>query len=117
MPPVTSPGDAPRLVLHIEEDRLEEALIVGDGGVVVFAQASSIIDAVTVLLGVYYLGHLAYPRVYSQALGFLQHYMLGDPFVGPKSSKYRYRIVIRLLFDFFDIGYRTPQFMNLTSIV
>ena len=80
--PATTPGKAPYLVLHIEGDHLKEAFVVGDDGVVIFTQAKNVLDAAIVLLAVYYLAHLSYPRVYSQALGFLQHFLIGEPYTG-----------------------------------
>ncbi|XP_035287136.1 E3 ubiquitin-protein ligase TRIM33-like isoform X1 [Anguilla anguilla] len=92
-----SPGDLqlnsrethpPRLVLHVTDDSLLDAFIVGDT-VIARAQANTVLDAVVTLLATYYTFHLQYPRIYSQALGFLQHHLLGDMYIGPKSNRFR----------------------------
>ncbi|KAJ8335164.1 hypothetical protein SKAU_G00408030 [Synaphobranchus kaupii] len=92
-----SPGDLqlescemepPRLVLHVTDDSLLDAFVVGDT-VTACAQADTVLEAVVTLLGAYYTFHLQYPRIYSQALGFLQHHLLGHTYIGPRSNRFK----------------------------
>ncbi|XP_061111986.1 uncharacterized protein LOC133137663 [Conger conger] len=80
--------DPPRLVLHVTDGRLLDSFIVGDA-MTARAQANTVLEAVITLLGTYYTFHLQYPRIYSQALGFLQQRMLGDTYMGPKSNGFK----------------------------
>lgn len=40
------------------------------------------------LMASYYAFDLEYPKIYSQALGFFQQFMIGDKFCGKMSSRY-----------------------------
>jgi hypothetical protein len=71
----------------MSEQQLDLAKVVADG-TTVETQASDVMQAVTVLLGCYYVFHLTCPKVYSQVLAFLQQYVLKQMYTGKKSAKY-----------------------------
>ncbi|KAK1170639.1 hypothetical protein AOXY_G7549 [Acipenser oxyrinchus oxyrinchus] len=58
----TTRGTAPHLVLFSEDRRLKEAVVVGDS-VTMFCQAETILDAVAVILAVYYVFDFSYPEI------------------------------------------------------
>lgn len=71
----------------MSEQQLDSAKVVADG-TTVDTQTSDVAQAVTVLLGCYYVFDLTYPKVYSQVLAFLQQYVLKQMYTGEKSAKY-----------------------------
>ena len=82
--------EGPKLILFLKgKDQLEMAVIATDN-CRIYCQAENIINSIMILLACYYVFNLDYPRKYSQCLGFLQQYVLGDAFTNEKSLKYRH---------------------------
>ena len=69
-----------------DPQKYEETVVVGDE-VQIYTQAETLLDGLMVLLAVYYVFDLAYPKMYSQLLGILQEYIINEPFTGGKSTK------------------------------
>ena len=83
--------DAPILVLCVKNDAFDMACIKCDS-VVLYTQADNALSGLLVLMAAYYVFDLKYPRCYSQLLGLLQQKVLGEPFTGEKSMKYKHFI-------------------------
>ena len=81
----TDKGSPAHLVVFFQDADIEEVVIVGDS-VRVLAQTKKLEEAVLLLLGVYYVAGLNYPKIYSNVLGLLQQLVIGEAFVGEKSS-------------------------------
>ena len=80
---------APHILVIVENNSLGQAYILGDG-CTIKCETGDFSDALILLLGTYYIFDLAYPRVYSQILGFLQQYVLKDPYNLEKSADYKH---------------------------
>ena len=63
------------LYLSGDPQKYEETVVVGDE-VQIYTQAETLLDGLMVLLAVYYVFDLAYPKMYSQLLGILQEYII-----------------------------------------
>ena len=85
----TETNDAPHLVIFTKNMIFEAAVIVGDASEIA-AQCTSVPEALVVLMAVYYVMDLDYPKIYSQLLGFIQHFVVGDPYTGEKSADYKH---------------------------
>ena len=82
------PEDPPRLVVYLDtDDQVQCIYVVGDG-TKIFGQTCSILDAVILLIAVYYIFDFDYPAIYSQVLGIVQHWVIGDPFTESKGSSW-----------------------------
>ena len=81
----TEKGSPAHLVIFFLDADIEEAVIVGDS-IRVLAHTKKLEEAVLLLLGVYYVAGLNYPKMYSNVLGLLQQLIIGEAFVGEKSS-------------------------------
>ena len=71
------------LYLSGHTQKYEETVVVSDE-VQMYTQAETLLDGLMVLLAVYYVFDLAYPKIYSQLLGILQEYIINEPFTGGK---------------------------------
>jgi hypothetical protein len=71
------------LYLSGHPQKYEETVVVSDE-VQMYTQAETLLDGLMVLLAVYYVFDLAYPKIYSQLLGILQEYIINEPFTGGK---------------------------------
>lgn len=81
-------GSAPRMVVFLGEHAdFQEAVIIGDT-IKVLTHAKNIEYALLLLIGCYYVAGLEYPKIYSNFLGFVQQFVVGEAFVGDKSSNY-----------------------------
>ena len=74
------------LYLSGDPQTYEETVVVGDE-VQMYTQAETLLDGLMVLIAVYYVFDLAYPKMYSQLLGILQEYIINEPFTGGKLKK------------------------------
>ena len=63
------------LYLSGHPQKYEETVVVSDE-VQMYTQAETLLDGLMVLLAVYYVFDLAYPKIYSQLLGILQEYII-----------------------------------------
>jgi hypothetical protein len=63
------------LYLSGDPQKYDETVVVGDE-VQIYTQAETLLDGLMVLLAVYYVFDLAYPKMYSQLLGILQEYII-----------------------------------------
>ena len=63
------------LYLSGHPQKYEETVVVSDE-VQMYTQAETLLDGLMVLLAVYYVFDLAYPKMYSQLLGILQEYII-----------------------------------------
>ena len=86
-PTVTKELQAPQLVLFISSDELQQTVVCGDNVKVVFNPTEAV-DALLLLLAVYYAFDLEYPKIYSQVLGFFQQYIVGEKYSDLMSSKF-----------------------------
>ncbi|XP_071803273.1 uncharacterized protein [Asterias amurensis] len=88
----TAELEPPRILVIKRGGAIIGIFISGDG-VSIRCHTSTdktVTSAIITLLGVYYVFHLEYPKMYSQLLGILQtHLLRGIPFDGKKSAKYR----------------------------
>ena len=80
----------PHIIATVEKESLEHVYIIGDGCTIPCEVGDDICDAIILLLGTYYIFDLGYPRIYSQILGFLQQYVLNDPYYLEKSADYKH---------------------------
>ena len=71
------------LYLSGHPQKYEETVVVSDE-VQMYTQAETLLDGLMVLLAVYYVFDLAYPKIYSQLLRILQEYIINEPFTGGK---------------------------------
>ena len=71
------------LYLSGHPQKYEETVVVSDE-VQMYTQAETLLDGLMVLLAVYYVFDLAYPKIYSQLLGILQEYIINEPSTGGK---------------------------------
>ena len=86
-------SEAPRLVVFSEDDEavinnIKSTFIVAD--TIVIETGADMKEAILSLLGVYYVCCMEYPKLYSQILGLLQTYIVGNmPFDKKTSAKYK----------------------------
>lgn len=79
----------PKIFIIKSNGQVKGQYIVADG-VYIDCCSMSGNAAILMLLAVYYVFDLEYPRMYSQLLGLLQTHLLDlTPYTGQKSSKYR----------------------------
>lgn len=82
----SEPKEAPFLLVALDGNGdIITIHIIGDGKDV-FGQTENVLDAIVLLIAVYYVFDLSYPRAYDQFLGFIQHWVIGDPFGEAKVS-------------------------------
>lgn len=79
-------NDSPQLIIFISNETTVQLIeIVGDG-TVIHLNHCDVVEGVLTLAACYYCFDIAYPRIYSQFLGFIQHIIISDPYVGQKSG-------------------------------
>ena len=83
--------ESPKLLILMNNNMFEMAVIKCDERVI-FIQAADAAQALIVLLATYYCFQLTYPRCYSQCMGFMQQCIVGEPFVGDKSTNFKHFI-------------------------
>ena len=79
--------DSPILIAFtsVGSCNIELLAIVGDETVLTI-DSTDIIEGLLILMSVYYVFDLAYPRMYCQFLGLIQHIILGEIYKGKKSQ-------------------------------
>ena len=77
--------DSPKLVIFSNSENVVLICLVGDG-TIVNIDGTDVCNALLVLMSVYYILDMRYPRCYSQFLGILQEIVLKDKFQGTSSS-------------------------------
>ncbi|XP_038073388.1 uncharacterized protein LOC119741631 [Patiria miniata] len=86
----TPRNEPPKLVIFTSNNKLQASFVVADGVSIMSEKGSTATAAILLLIGVYYLFDLEYPKTYSQLLGTLQnHVVKGVPYDGQKSAKFR----------------------------
>lgn len=95
----SKPLEPPHLVLFKKEGQLKGVYIIGDA-VSIQCQGTSVISAVTQLLATHYVFDIDYPKCYAMLLGFLQTFVLKEPFSYETSKKYKFFVrKFRPVFD------------------
>ena len=61
--------EPPKLVVFTDHHRLKSSFVVADGVTIMSKMGSTATDAILLLIAVYYLFDLEYPKTYSQLLG------------------------------------------------
>ena len=77
--------EAPKMVALMKGDQFEMAVIKSDNSLI-YCQTCDILEAILVLFGSYYCFQLMYPRCYRQLSAVLQQVVLGEPYIGEKST-------------------------------
>jgi len=54
----------------------------------ILGQTLNVLDAAVLLMAVYYVFDLDYPEIYSQVLGMIQQWVIGDIYTQSKSSSW-----------------------------
>jgi len=72
------------LYLSGEPPKHEET-VMGDY-IQIYTQGETFLDGLMMLIAVYYIFDLAYPKMYSQLLGICKEYLLNEPYTGGKSK-------------------------------
>ena len=80
-------NDGPQLVVFTAHGQFEMATVVLDG-TRIECQACDVVQAFLILLACYFVFDIAYPRSYSQILGFFEQYVFNQVFTGKKSSNF-----------------------------
>ena len=83
--------------LATKEEEAPHIVIVGNtgtyivgGGVIIDPKSKDFGVAITILMAVYYVWDLEYPRMYSQALGILQTFLFQEPYMMETSKNYKF---------------------------
>lgn len=100
----SKPQEPPHLVMFKKEDQLKGIYIIGDT-VSIRCQGTSVLSAVTQLLAAYYVFDIDYPKCYAMLLGFMQTFVLKEPFTYETSKKFKFFVKkFRPIFDSVEIG-------------
>jgi hypothetical protein len=73
------PDQPPALRLLMKDNKFKKAYVVGENKII-DCQTTSILDSLTMVLAVYYVMDIHYPQIYGQVLGFLQQFLLEEPY-------------------------------------
>ena len=82
----TVENDSPQLVMFVANDIDVELLEICGDGTIIHLNHCDVIEAVLTVAACYYVFDIAYPRIYTQFLGFIQHLVIGEVYVGHKSG-------------------------------
>jgi hypothetical protein len=69
----------PALRLLVKDGIFKKAYVVGLNRIIK-CQTTNVLDSVMVLLAVYYVMDAHYPQIYGQLLGFIQQFVLQEPY-------------------------------------
>ena len=84
----TDDEEAPSLVIFLDtENNVICTYVIGDGKKIL-GQTLNVLDAAVLLMAVYYVFDLDYPEIYSQVLGMIQQWVIGDIYTQSKSSSW-----------------------------
>ena len=81
----SSVDDSPKLIIFSNSENVVLICLVGDG-TIVNIDGTDVCHALLVLMSVYYILDMRYPRCYSQFLGILQEIVMKEKFIGKCSS-------------------------------
>ena len=82
----------PRVVIFMDDNKYVDGFIVGDDCKISCKNIESAGEMFITLLACYYCFDLSYPRIYSQLLGFLQQFVLNDPYSLERSVDHKHFI-------------------------
>lgn len=77
----------PQLYIFSDGEELKKALVAGDK-TIINTGATDLSEAIIVLIATYYTFSLDYPPSFSQVLGMLQNFVVGESYEGTKSYKF-----------------------------
>ncbi|CAG2202919.1 unnamed protein product [Mytilus edulis] len=84
----TEEGEAPYVVVFLDQEgNTLCSHVIGDGRKII-GQTLNVLDSLLLLIAVYYVFDLDYPEIYSQTLGILQQWAIGDQYTQQMFSKY-----------------------------
>lgn len=84
----TEEGEAPHVVVFLDQEgNTLCSHVIGDGRKII-GQTLNVLDSLLLLIAVYYVFDLDYPEIYSQTLGILQQWAIGDQYTQQKSSNW-----------------------------
>jgi hypothetical protein len=78
----------PCLKVLMSDGMFKLAYVVAEGKVI-HGQTKSVLDALILVLAVYYVFDLQYPAIYGQLLGFLQQQVLEQPYTFFKGTNFQ----------------------------
>lgn len=82
----------PRIVVFMDGNKCVDGYIVGDNCKIRCRNMNNVGVIFITFLACYYCFDFSYPRIYSQFLGFLQQYVMHDPYSHEKSSDHKHFI-------------------------
>jgi len=86
----SAPLDAPSIVVFTDGGHIHAIFVVGDGITTeLVGKTKSICGALAVLVSLYYIFDLAYPRPYAMFMALLQHFVAQEPFKGETSRGFK----------------------------
>ncbi|XP_063409727.1 uncharacterized protein LOC134692990 isoform X1 [Mytilus trossulus] len=84
----TEEEEAPYVVVFLDQEgNTLCSHVIGDGRKIK-GQTLNVLDSLLLLIAVYYVFDLDYPEIYSQTLGILQQWAIGDQYTQQKSSNW-----------------------------
>lgn len=81
-----------RIVVLMDGDKCADGYIVGDNCKIMCRDVKNVGEAFITLLACYYCFDFSFPRIYGQFLGFLQQFVMHDPYSHEKSSDHKHFI-------------------------
>lgn len=81
--------DAPMSITLLMVDKKPTLAYLVGGSHHINCNTADVTEAVVLLLGSYYAFHLNYPAIYGQLLGFLQQYILEEPYPFFKGTNFQ----------------------------
>ncbi|VDI20620.1 Hypothetical predicted protein [Mytilus galloprovincialis] len=84
----TEEGEAPYVVVFLDQEGNTLCSHVIGHGRKIIEQTLNVLDSLLLLIAVYYVFDLDYPEIYSQTLGILQQWAIGDQYTQQKSSNW-----------------------------
>ena len=86
----TAPLDSPSVVAFTDGGRIHATFVVGDGvDCELVGQNQNICGSLVVLLCLYYLFDLAYPRPYAMLMALLLHFVAEEPYKSETSRGFK----------------------------
>ncbi|GBM22903.1 hypothetical protein AVEN_202159-1 [Araneus ventricosus] len=80
-------NSSPLLYIFSDGVQLQKALVAGDK-TVIHTNTTDLNEALIILIATYYTFSIEYPKSFSQILGLLQTYVVGESYEGTKSNRY-----------------------------
>ena len=87
----TSEGEEPKIIFTMDENEIRSSVIVGDGTQVCLVETARsttgiVCKSLYLLLGIYFVLHLEYPKDFAPILNLLQEKCLCQPVVTSKKT-------------------------------